>query len=197
MKSGRWLAASLGLLAAAVAGPAAAQDDEGLYLGGSVGYSQYKSICKSLLIPCDANDTAWRGFAGHQWNRNFSLEVGYANLGEVTGAGDLLGTGPATYKREVKAWDLSAMLAFPVSGRLSVLARLGAYRARTTEDQAGAFGTLHAGGTNSGLTYGLGAGFMLWKLGVRAEWQRYDNVGTPSTIEDDIDVISVGALIRF
>lgn len=186
MKSGRRLAASLGLLAVAVAGPAAAQDDEGLYLGGSVGYSQSKEICKSLAIPCDANDTAWRGFAGHQFNRNFSLEVGYANLGEVTGVG-------ATYKREVKAFDLSAMLAFPVSERLSVLVRLGAYRARTTEDQTGA----STGGTNSGLTYGLGAGFMLWKLGMRAEWQRYDNVGTPSALKDDIDVISVGALIRF
>ena len=74
-----------------------------------------------------------------------------------------------------------------------MLVRAGAYRARTTEDQTGA----SAGGTNSGLTYGLGAGFMLWKLGVRAEWQRYDNVGTPSTRKDDVDAISVGALIKF
>lgn len=196
MKMGRWLAAGAGLLAAALAGPAAAQDDEGLYLGGSVGYSQYKDICKSLLIPCDANDTAWRGFAGYQFNRNFALEAGYANLGEVTGQGDLFGA-PATYKREVKSWDLSAMLIFPVTGQLSILARIGAYRARTTEDQAGGFGTVSAAGTNSGFTVGLGAGFTLWKLGVRAEWQHYQNVGVPDTAKDDIDVVSIGALFMF
>lgn len=196
MKIGRGLAAGVGFLVAALAGPAMAQDYQGLYLGGSVGYSQYKDICKFLLIPCDANDTAWRGFAGYQFNRYVFLEVGYGNLGEVTGSGDLLGS-PATYNREVKAWDLSGLLAFPVAGELAVLARLGAYRARTTEDQAGAFGTLHAAGTNSGFTYGLGAGLTLWKLGVRAEWQRYENVGVPDTLEDDIDVFSIGAFIRF
>jgi OOP family OmpA-OmpF porin len=195
MKMGRWLAAAAALLA--LAGPAAAQDDEGLYLGGSAGYSQYKNICKTIALPCDSNDSAWRGFAGYQFNRNLSFEVGYGNLGEVTASGDFFGLGQVNYKREVKAWDLSFLLQFPVAGQLSILTRVGAYRARTTEDQTGALGTFHTGTTNSALTYGLGAGFMVWKLGVRAEWQRYENVGTQTTGKDDIDVFSVGALFMF
>lgn len=195
MKNGRWMVAILGLLAAAAAGPAAAQD-KGVYLGGSLGYSQYKDLCKSLLIPCDDHDVAWRAFGGYQFSRHWSAELGYGDLGAVTGNGPLGGV-TATYKRVVKTWDLSALLSIPVAGQLSALGRLGIYRARTTEDQEGAFGTLHAGGTNSGLTYGAGLGYALGKLGLRAEWQRYENVGTSGTIEDDIDVFSIAALLRF
>jgi OOP family OmpA-OmpF porin len=198
MKFGRGLAAILGLMAAALAGPAVAQrDDSGFYLGGTVGYSQFKDVCKNLLIPCDDTDTSWRAFGGYQLNRNFMFEVGYAEFGDVTGAGDLQGTGPATYTREVYSFDFSGVVAIPLAGEISLLARLGAYRARTVEHQAGAFGTLDTGHTNTGFTYGLGAEFMLWKFGVRAEWQRYDNVGSAVTLEDDIDVFSVGARFRF
>jgi len=47
------------------------------------------------------------------------------------------------------------------------------------------------------LTYGAGLACNLWRIGLRAEWQRYQNVGTGNTGEDDIDVFSVGALVRF
>jgi OOP family OmpA-OmpF porin len=197
MKIGRGLAAILGFLAAALAGPAAAQDDSGLYFGGSVGYSQYKHSCDNLIIPCDSNDTAWRGFAGYQFNRNLALEVGYANLGESVAQGDVPGFGQVTNTREVEAWDGSLVYMIPVAGQLSILARLGAFRARTTEETTGAFPTASSGHTNSGFTVGLGAGFMLWKFGVRAEWQHYQNVGGGDMGSDDIDVFSVGALFRF
>jgi OOP family OmpA-OmpF porin len=197
MKIDRGLAAILGLMAAALAVPAAAQDDSGLYLGGSAGYSQYNNSCKNLVIPCDGNDTAWRGFAGYQINRYLALEVGYANLGEVVAKGDVAGFGTVTSTREVEAWDGSLVYMIPVAGQLSILGRLGAYRARTVDETTGAFPALSSGHTNSGFTVGLGAGLMLWKFGLRAEWQHYQNVGGGDTGKDDIDVFSVGALIRF
>ena len=43
----------------------------------------------------------------------------------------------------------------------------------------------------------LGAELRLGPLGVRAEWQRYANVGGASTGEDDLDVFSLGVLFRF
>src|SRR5688572_2253614 len=66
MKHGRSTVAVLGLAAALVAGPAAAQsaDPSGIYLGGSLGRSQYKDTCKNLFIPCEDQDTAWRFFGG-------------------------------------------------------------------------------------------------------------------------------------
>jgi OmpA-OmpF porin, OOP family len=189
MKKGTWLVV-VGFLAVAAAGPAAAQ----LYAGGSLGYSQFKDICQLANVPCDDKDTAWRAFGGYQFNQYFALELGFGDLGEATGSGAL-----GSFDIEVKeAWDLSAMISLPVSTRLSALLRLGAYRTRTTVDQQGpTIGSVHDAQTNSGFTYGAGAEYSLGKLGVRAEWQRYDNTATGTQAEDDIDVFSVGLLFRF
>jgi OOP family OmpA-OmpF porin len=192
MKNGRWAVAVLGILGAAAAGPAAAQD-RGIYLGGSGGFAQYKNSCKRANVPCDDHDTAWRLFGGYQFNRYFSAELGYADLGAATGTGAL-----GTFAVDVRGWDLSALASIPVVGGLSALGRIGMYRARTTVDQVGpGVVTPHAAGTNTGFTYGAGLGYSLWKLGLRAEWQRYENVGNNSIGEDEIDVFSIGALFRF
>jgi OOP family OmpA-OmpF porin len=193
-----WLAMT-GLLAAAVAAPAAAQDDRGLYFGGSIGYAGFKNTCKERVIPCEDNDTAWRAFAGYQFNRNVALEAGYADLGEATGSG-IVNTGtPGTMKVEFKdVFDFSGLLSFPIVNRLHGFGRLGLYRARTTvHETATGFPDFRAGESNSGFTYGAGVDYRLGFVGIRAEWQHYDNVGGASTGEDDIDVLSVGFLVRF
>jgi OOP family OmpA-OmpF porin len=195
MRKGRWLVA-LGLIAAVAAGPAAAQE-RGIYLGGSLGTAQYKELCDDVTLgSCKEDDTGWRAFAGYQLNRNFALELGYANLGEVGASGLFLGL-PTSFVTEVKGFDLSAILSFPLMERLSLLARLGAYRLRTTADVDVAGAVSGAGESNSGLTYGLGLGTDIGKLGIRAEWQRYENAGGGATGEDTIDFFSLGALFRF
>ena len=195
MKKGRWLI-GLGLLAAVAAGPVAAQPTSGLYAGASIGYSQFKDICDVVVagVSCDDNDTAWRAFGGYQFNEYFALEFGFANLGAATGSG-----APGSFSAEVKeAFDLSALFTLPVATRLSLLLRLGAHRTRTTVDQQGpSFGTLHEAKTGSSFTLGAGVEYSLGKLGVRAEWQRYDNVATGTVAENDVDVLSLGLLFRF
>ena len=85
-----------------------------------------------------------------------------------------------------------------MADRLSLLLRLGAHRVRTTVDQEGpGFGTLHDSKTGSSFTLGAGAEYSFGRLGVRAEWQRYDNVASGTDAESDIDVFSVGLLFRF
>jgi OOP family OmpA-OmpF porin len=203
VKNGRLVMAILGLVAAAAAFPAAAQDDKGLYLGGSFGTSAFKNVCSRAIVPCDDKDQAWRFFGGYQFNRYVAAELGYGDLGAATGNGDVPGTGGADgqFKAAVKeAWDLSAVFRFNVVGNLSALGRVGAYRVRTTVDFEGAFpdAPTHEAGTNSGFTYGAGLEYLMFsRLGLRAEWQRYDNVGVGSTGEDDIDVLNIGVLFRF
>jgi OmpA-OmpF porin, OOP family len=189
MKKGKWLVV-VGFLAAAAAGPAAAQ----LYAGGSLGYSQFNDICQLANVPCDDNDTGWRAFGGYQVNQYFALELGFGDLGAATGSGAI-----GSFNIEVKeAFDLSAVISLPVSSHLAGLLRLGAYRARTTVDQQGpTIGTSHDAKTNSGFTYGFGAEIALGKLGLRAEWQRYDNTAGGTLAEDDVDIISIGLLFRF
>lgn len=195
MRNGRSALAILGLLAA-VAAPAAAQD-KGIYLGGAYGYAQYKDSCKLLIIPCDDHDPAWRFFGGYRFSRTWSAELGYADLGSVTGEGTV-GAGPASLRQTTKAWDLIGVFSLPIADRLSAFGKLGMYRARTAVDVTTvASGPLHAGGTNSGFSYGAGLGYDLGRIGVRAGWQRYENTGTDSTGEDDIDVFSIDLLWRF
>jgi OOP family OmpA-OmpF porin len=191
MEKSTTILAILGLLTALVAGPALAQD-RGLYLGGSLGHAQYKDTCKRANVPCDERDDAWRFFAGYQFSRHWSAELGYADLGAVRGSGAI-----GSFSLEVKGWDLSALGSIPIAGGMSAFGRLGAYRVRTTIDQQGGFGTVHDAGTNTGITYGAGIGFNLWRFGLRAEWQRYENAGNSTIGEDDVDVFSVGALFRF
>jgi hypothetical protein len=197
MKKNRWMMLAMAGLAAATS-PAIAQDVRGIYLGASGGYAWHKDACKNLTIPCGSTDPAWRAFGGYRFNRGFSLEGGYADLGEVEGGGTIPTTGQdARLLRRVSAWDLVGVLSLPVTGGLSAFGKVGAYRARTKVDITIAGAPEHAGGTNGGFSYGAGLGYELGRIGVRAEWQRWDNVGTSSTGEDDVDVLTLGLLFRF
>ena len=194
-------AAILGILFAAAVAPAVAQDSErGIYIGGSLGYSQYQNACESALVPCDEGDTAGRLFAGYQFNRHWSAEIGAGQLGEASGSGVVAGGGGGTGSFSLKSygWDVSAVATIPLGSGLGLLGRLGVYRVRTTLDQQGSFfAPLHDADTKSGWTYGAGLSYTLGRFGLRAEWQRYDNIGANSFGTDEIDMFTLGALFRF
>lgn len=176
--------AVIAFIAALVSAPAAAQMGmSSVYVGGSLGQSEAKDACEGFA-GCDEKDTAWKIFAGFQLTPMFAVELGYTDLGEVSAPG---------ISAESTAWDLSAIAAFPIGEAFSLYGRLGGYRAET-EARAGA---LSADDSNTGLTFGVGAGFNLSRnLGLRAEWQRYADVGDDDD-ESDIDVLSIGVLWRF
>jgi OmpA-OmpF porin, OOP family len=206
MKKG--VLAALAIVAALVAGPAAAQstDPSGIYLGGSIGRSQYKDHCKNLLIPCEDQDTAWRLFGGYQFNRNWAVELGYGDYGEAVASGPVPAGAQATVTRYSYGVDLTGVGSFYMTQRLSGFGRFGVYMARTKLDTEfpafPAFDT-HDAKTNSGLTYGAGVAYTLGKVGLRLEWQRYDNIGPNSNSAagvsgtDEIDIFSLALLFRF
>lgn len=208
MKRGRLAVAILGLAAVLVAGSALAQsaDPSGIYLGGSLGRSQYKDTCKNLFVPCEDQDTAWRFFGGYQFNRNWALELGYGDFGDATANGDIPAGGTGAMTLNSYAFDLTGIGSLYLTERLSLFGRLGLYMGRTTRDiEFSNFPTVSDAKTNSGLTYGAGVGYNLGRLGVRLEWQRYDNIGTNgnSAIQgqasgtDEVDFFSLGLLFRF
>lgn len=188
--------AFLAFVALALAGPAAAQDDRGIYLGGSYGYAWHKDACKNLVIPCGSTDPAWRVFGGYQFNRTWAAELGYANLGEVEGEGNVGGL-DARLLRRVKSFDLVGLGYVPIAGNLSAFGKLGVYRGRVNVDVTIGGVPEHAGTTNAGWSYGLGLEYKLWRLALRGEWQRWENIGGHSTGEDDVDALLVGLLFRF
>jgi OOP family OmpA-OmpF porin len=174
----------LGLAAAAFAGQAAAQD-EGYYLGASVGESQFRKSCSGITAACDDKDLGWRVFGGYHLNRIFSVEVGYANLGEATTSADV---------REVKALDVSAIGGYHFTPEFALLARIGMYRGQTTRSTV--LGT--AGDHNTGFTYGLGLRYAFTRgLALRAEWQQYESAGGAATGKDNVGALSAGVVVSF
>jgi hypothetical protein len=92
---------------AATLGPAVAQESErGIYIGGSVGYSQYQNACDRALVPCDEGDTAGRFFAGYQFNRTWSAEIGVGHFGEASGSGTVTGgAGTGSFRLKSDGWE--------------------------------------------------------------------------------------------
>lgn len=168
----------LAVAATAFALPAAAQVNlSSVYVGGGVGRADQKQI--------DEQDTSWRIFGGYQINRNFAAELGYHHLGDAERGG---------VRREARAWELVGLGLFPVTNTLSAYGKLGLYHAQTELSAPG----VSADDDNNGVTYGVGGQWDATRnIGARVEWQRYHNVGTGSTGEGHINVLSVNALYRF
>lgn len=188
-------------LAMLIATPAWSQD-AGFYLGASIGQSQAKEFCDdSSGFSCDDKDTAWKIFGGYQFNRHLAIEAGYTDLGEFSASGVLSGVS-VRGTVEVTAFELMGVGSFPVVDRFSLYGKLGLYHAETKQNVTGTLGAVTVTNNdkekNTDVTFAFGARFDLTRsLGIRAQWQRYLNVGGEDVGEDDIDVFSVGVLWRF
>ena len=177
------LIAVAGLAAALIAAPASAQMSSALssvYVGATAGQAEFKQACDGAGPGCESSDTAWRLLGGYQFNRNFAAEIGYHNLGSI---------GDSTGRVDASAWELNGLLALPVTQQLSGYFKLGAY-----------YGQFEGGGTdetNTGLTFGVGGQYDIMRnLGLRLEWQRYNNMGDNGA-STDVDVFSIGGIFRF
>ena len=191
------LIAVLGVSAAALALPAAAQNMSAVYIGGGLGQSKFKGACDGVSgtgVTCDDKDTSFKIFGGYQLNRNFAAELGYTDLGKAKVTDPFGST-----ELSATAWELSAVGMFPVMEALSIYGRLGGYWGEGKLSGSGASGSK----TTTNLTYGLGVQYDFMKnFGVRGEWQRYSKVKVKddaSGTEDsgDIDVLGVSVLYRF
>jgi OOP family OmpA-OmpF porin len=189
---------ALGIVAAATALPAAAQQTQHFYAGVSLGQAKYNDVCSDLPgFSCDNKDTAFRLFGGYQFHRNIGVELGYADLGKAKFSGRLLGTS-VSGEEEFSAFDLVAVGSWPIGDKFNVFGKLGMYhgevKVSATASLAGLSATAGDSDSGSDFTYGLGAGFDFTRnLGARLEWQRYSGFSDAK----DLDVFSLGLLYRF
>jgi len=194
MTNGKKIVAILGLLAACAAAPAVAQD-KGLYIGAQAGVAQYQESCQAQPGVCDDKDGTGRLFLGYQFNKYFALEGGYADAGNVQIAGTDPVLGPIDRKAHTYGFDLLGVFTIPLADRLSLLAKAGAFRWRAEVDDR--VTGERRGETSAGFAYGVGFGYDLGKLGIRAEFTRYDNVGGATAGEDNVMLYTLGLLYRF
>jgi OOP family OmpA-OmpF porin len=90
----------------------------------------------------------------------------------------------------------------PIADRFSIFGKIGLYKADTDLDvTVPGLGSASESDSNTDLTFGVGARYDFTRnLGVRLEWQRYQDVGgdfAGVTLESDIDVISVAVIWKF
>lgn len=188
------LSIALGLAAPSI-GLAQGAADSGWYIGASVGQSKVKDFCGGVGASCEDTDTALRLLGGYQFNRNFALEIGYHQLGEasISGAGLFA-------KVEATAWEAVAVGTFPVADRFSIYGKVGMYRADSDFSTNIVLPGIPQSfsESNNDLTFGFGLQFDFNRnLGLRAEWQRYQDLGGPQIGESDVDVMSIGLVYRF
>lgn len=209
---------ALGLMACAtVNGPsmAAAEDDSGWYLGGSLGQSRAKiddaRITSALLgggatavsIVDDNRGIGYKLFGGYQFNPYIALESGYFDLGRFgyTATVSAPAAGTVTGTLKLRGVNLDLVGSLPLTEDFSVLGRFGGSYAQTRDHftTTGALTVANPDPTKKAWNYKFGAGFeydIIRAISVRIEAERYrvnDAVGN----RGDIDLFSAGLVFRF
>jgi hypothetical protein len=150
---------SLLLLATlAVSAATLADDNVGLYLGGSLGESQQRFDATTFNVR--ASDLAYKFALGYRPFKVLAGEVSYVGFGRAYGGINFADTDA------IGAFAV-AFLPIPV---VDVYGKVGMANWRT--DAQSPFHSFHRTGTD--VAYGAGAGTSWGSLGARVEYERYD-----------------------
>ena len=145
----------------------------GLYLGAGVGDSTIKDGS------FDSSDTAYKAFVGYRFNMipiiDLAVEGGYTDFGKPS-------QNNATFK--LNGYNAAGLLIFPL-GPIDLYGKVGLLSWKADSN----FGASQSG---TDPFYGVGAGFNIWKIGVRAEYERYQIKDI-----DRVEMVSISALFRF
>lgn len=198
----RYLQVVMATLMALPAGSALAAGNvnvlEGLYAGGSFGRAEADDLCEVSIGKCEDNDNAWKLFAGYQFTPNWALEGAYVDLGSFSDrAGDLL-----TIKTQADALSLAIVGVAPYSDQFAAFAKAGAFRWDLDVRQDSVLFPQNSTAMNDdGISLQLGIGAKLDftpNLGMRAEWEWYQDVGDRDvTGKQDVNMLSLGLFASF
>lgn len=203
---------SLVALAVLISSHAVAQD-AGWYGGLNAGQSRAviddARITSGLLgsgftttnIDDKNRDTGYKLFGGYQFNRNFSLEGGYFDLGKFGFTATTVPAGTLAGEVKLKGLNLDAVGMLPFGEKFSAFGRVGATYNDTQTNFSGTGAVSVPNPSRSkqemNYKYGLGVQYAFTKtLAMRVEAERYgvnDAVGN----RGDADLISVGLIFRF
>ncbi len=151
----------------------------GPYIGGSIGSTDYKGPDVGGLST-DRSATGGKIYGGYSFNPNFSLEGGYADLGDANSAAGTT-SGDGIY--------VDAVGTIPLSESFSAIGRVGVFNGKST-DLTG------ASDRGTSYKYGLGVQYDFTRqVGLRGEWERYRFKSFGDHV--DRDMLSVGVNYRF
>ncbi|MDP1683438.1 MAG: outer membrane beta-barrel protein [Burkholderiales bacterium] len=205
---------ALGLAVGAALSQQAFAADSGFYADIGVGYAK-ADLGSTAGFTVDDTDTSYSLGLGYNFNKNISVEGGYLKLGKasLSSSGSVSGTyygspftatGTLGASAEVDGFYLGPVFRYPVTEKIEILGRVGAYiwEADLKASASGSLvyaGTTYAGNVSASKTekgtdayYGLGLNYKLNdRIGVGMDWTRFDIDGT------DVDNISARLKISF
>ena len=171
------------LLSSAAVFPAGAAD--GLYLGGGIGLASVKDEVDTETL--DSDDTAYKAFVGWRFDAvrfiDLAVEAAYTEFGkpsQVVAGQDI--------QFNLRGASIAGLLLVPL-GPIDLFGKAGlmSWRAELTRN-----GAATSSRSGSDPFYGAGVGLRVWKIGVRAEYERFQIKDV-----DRVELLSVSALIQF
>lgn len=157
----------------------------GLYLGAGLGQSTVKDSTSSGNF--DSTDAAYKVFGGYRFNMipiiDLAAEVGYTDFGKPS-----QDIGGSRVQFKLHGFDAAALLIFPL-GPVDFYGKVGVLS--WSLDASGA-GTTASTTSGTDPFYGLGIGFYVWKIGIRAEFEQYKIKDI-----DRVQMYTLNALFQF
>ncbi len=207
----------LAATALAFAASAHAGGFDGPYVALSAGSSQFKTDkgqidnaltgagVQSLSSSLDDTDTGYKIDLGYQYNPNFAFELGYVDLGKAKySATGTIGGSAASGSGTVKASGVTMSLLgiAPINDAFSVFGRIGVIDAKVqvqaSAASAGGSASGSASATKPKWNYGIGASYNVTRgFAVRAEYEVFNSLGDEHTGKGNVDLLSVGLVVRF
>ena len=208
----RGVAGIAALIALGIGTQPAFADDAGWYLGFGAGRSlsrlDYDRLARELsaadfdaptLYPHN-RDTAYKGFGGYQFSRNFALEGSYFDLGKFGFPAPAAAPGVLDGGLRVRGYGVDAVGLLPLSERFSAFAKLGESYAHTRDSSSA------TGGNNGSNSFtrewranpkvGAGLQFLVTHhVGVRGAWERY-RIGDGVSDHGNVDAWFVSLIIK-
>ncbi|MDZ4101226.1 MAG: OmpA family protein [Hydrogenophaga sp.] len=145
--------------------------------------------------------TGFKLYGGYQFSPHLAVEGGYFDLGKFGYTANTVPIGTLNGDMRVKGLNLDLVGTLPLTGKLSVLGRVGVNHARVNDRFSGT-GTVNvtnptARKSDTNVKYGVGLNYAFSDaLAMRLEVERYrvnDAIGN----KGDIDMVSVGMVYRF
>lgn len=179
----------LAVTLAGLSGTGYAYEKLGPYAGIGAGRSQATVELDTGVnfFTIDADDQAWRAFAGYRFSPYFAFEASYSDYGDffADSAGERLDVG----LRGVTPWLVAS---WPI-GRFELLARFGYFINTTEFELLSGTDRIKVSSSQDSITYGAGVGVMLGShVNLRLEYERLQ----PDEF-DDADAVWLTAAWRF
>lgn len=174
----------------------------GFYLGAGVGNAMLDNDTFDLLDDNGANtddsDTAYKMFAGYDFNENFSLEASYVDFGDFTASGIINGE-PANGDISTDGFGIGLVGRLPIQSGFSIHAKVGMFawdgEAKATYTNASNDRvTLSGASDGTDPFYGVGAEYVLDRVMIRGEYERYDLSDSGEDFTIDLASVSLGYL---